>query len=64
MNFLPKASGTRPRVACEIMPQGVVVARSADAASPLAAAARVVLAAGAVEPGLRPGNIVDRVAVV
>jgi type IV pilus assembly protein PilM len=64
MNFLPKASGTRPRVACEIMPQGVVVARSADAAGPLAAVARVALAAGAVEPGLRPGNIVDRVAVV
>jgi type IV pilus assembly protein PilM len=64
MNFLPKASGTRPRVACEIMPQGVVVARSADASSPLAAVARMPLAAGAVEPGLRPGNIVDRVAVV
>jgi type IV pilus assembly protein PilM len=64
MNFLPKASGTRPRVACEIMPQGVVVARSADAASPLAAVGRVSLAEGAIEPSLRPGNIVDRVAVV
>ena len=28
MNFLPQASGTRPRVACEIAPQGVVAARS------------------------------------
>jgi type IV pilus assembly protein PilM len=64
MNFLPKASGTRPRVACEIMPQGVVAARSADAASPLAAVARVELAEGAVAPSLKPGNIVDRVAVV
>jgi type IV pilus assembly protein PilM len=63
MNLLPKASGIRPRVACEIMPQGVVAARSADAATPLAAVAKVVLAEGAVVPGLKPGNIVDRVAV-
>ena len=46
------------------MPQGVVAARSADAASPLAAVARVELAEGAVVPSLKPGNIVDRVAVV
>ncbi len=63
MNLLPQASGTRPRVACEISPQGVVAARSADAASPVAAVARVELAEGAVVPGLRPGNVVDRVAV-
>jgi type IV pilus assembly protein PilM len=63
MNFLPQASGIRPRVACEIMPQGVVVARSADATAPLAAVARVRLADGAIAPGLKPGNIVDRVAV-
>ncbi len=63
MNLLPKASGIRPRVACEIMPQGVVAARSADAATPLAAVAKVALAEGAVAPSLRPGNIVDRVAV-
>jgi type IV pilus assembly protein PilM len=63
MNLLPKASGIRPRVACEIMPQGVVAARSADAVSPLAAVARVALAEGAVAPSLKPGNIVDRVAV-
>jgi type IV pilus assembly protein PilM len=64
MNLLPQASGIRPRVACEIMPQGVVAARSADAASPLAAVARVQLAEGAVLSSLKPGNIVDRVAVV
>jgi type IV pilus assembly protein PilM len=46
------------------MPQGVVAARSADAASPLAAVARVELAEGAVVASLKPGNIVDRVAVV
>ncbi len=63
MNLLPQASGTRPRVACEIMPQGVVAARSTDSAAPLAAVARVSLAEGAVVPGLKPGNIVDRVAV-
>ncbi len=50
-------------MACEISPQGVVAARSADATAPLGAVARVELAEGAVAPGLRPGNIVDRVAV-
>ncbi|MGA7156777.1 MAG: hypothetical protein WBY53_08035 [Acidobacteriaceae bacterium] len=63
MNLLPKASGTRPRVACEIMPQGVVAARSAEAGTPLSAVARVALAEGAVVPRLTPGNVVDRVAV-
>ena len=63
MNLLPQASERRPRVACEIGPQGVVAARSADATAPLGAVARVELAEGAVTPGLRPGNIVDRVAV-
>jgi type IV pilus assembly protein PilM len=63
MNFLPQASGTRPRVACEIMPQGVIAARSADAAAPLAAVAKVAFVEGAVVPGLKPGNVVDRVAV-
>lgn len=63
MNFLPQASGTRPRVACEIMPQGIIAARSADAASPLSAVARIPLADGAIVPGLKPGNIVDRVEV-
>lgn len=63
MNFLPKASGTRPRLACEITPRGVVAARSADAASPVAAIAKAELADGAVIPSLKPHNIVDRVAV-
>jgi len=63
MNLLPQASERRPRVACEIGAQGVVAARSADATAPLGAVARVDLAEGAVVPGLRPGNIVDRVAV-
>jgi len=63
MNLLPKASGTRPRVACDISTQGVVAARSDAAGSPLAAVSRVELAAGAVVPGLKPGNVTDRVAV-
>jgi type IV pilus assembly protein PilM len=62
MNFLPKASGTRPRVACEIMPYGVVAARAADALAPLQAVVRIPLAEGSISPGLKPGNIVDRVA--
>jgi type IV pilus assembly protein PilM len=45
------------------MPQGVVAARSADAAAPLSAVARVSLADGAIAPSLKPGNVVDRVAV-
>jgi type IV pilus assembly protein PilM len=64
MNFLPKASGTRPRVACEILPLGVVAARSADAAAAVSAVAKVALAEGAIAPGLKPGNVVDRLAVV
>ena len=65
MNLLPQPSGSRPRLACEISPAGIVAART-DAAAPgvLAAVARVKLAAGAVTPSPRPGNIADRVAVV
>jgi type IV pilus assembly protein PilM len=64
MNLLPQPSGNRPRLACEISPQGVVAARAETALAPLSAVARVALSAGAVSPGLRPGNIVDRVAVI
>jgi len=63
MNLLPQASGTRPRVACEISTQGVVAARSESTGSPLAAVSRVELVEGAVAPSLKPGNIADRVAV-
>jgi type IV pilus assembly protein PilM len=64
MNLLPQPTGARPRVACEISAEGVVAARSLSATTPLSAVARVKLAAGAVQGGLRPGNLVDRVAVV
>jgi type IV pilus assembly protein PilM len=63
MNLLPKASGNRPRVACEITAQGVVAGQSAIAGAPLADVARAELAAGALSPSLKPGNVVDRVAV-
>src|ERR1700735_3498603 len=64
MNLLPQPSGNRPRLACEISPQGVVAARAETAASPLSAVARVAPAPGAVAPSLKPGNIADRVAVI
>lgn len=46
------------------MPQGIVAARSVDETSPLSAVARIHLAEGAVAPGLKPGNVVDRAGVV
>lgn len=64
MNLLPKASGSRPRIACEISPDGVVAARATQPGAPLEAVARAALAEGAVMPSLRPGNLVDGVAVV
>lgn len=64
MNLLPKASGSRPRLACEIAPEGVTAARAGLADGPLDSVARVPLAAGAVMPGLKPGNLADRVAVI
>src|ERR1700761_3942834 len=64
MNLLPKASGSRPRLACEIAPEGVSAARAATAEGPLDSVARVPLAPGAVQPSHKPGNLVDRVAVI
>lgn len=64
MNLLPRASGNRPRLACEISPQGVVAARVELAGASITAVSRVGLATGAVLPSLRPGNLVDRVAVI
>ncbi len=64
MNLLPKASGNRPRLACEILTGGVVAGRSPEPGLPLAAVAKATLAENAVMPGLKPGNLVDRVAVL
>jgi type IV pilus assembly protein PilM len=51
-------------VACEVAPEGVVAARADVAVGPLAAVTSVALERGAVAPGLKPGNVVDRLAVV
>lgn len=64
MNLLPKASGSRPRLACEIFPGGVVAGRSAEPGLPVTGVAYGRLADGAILPGLRPGNVADRVAVI
>lgn len=64
MNLLPNASGNRPRLACEIFPGGVVAGRSPEPGMPLSALAKADLSEGAVLPGLKPGNIADRVAVI
>ena len=64
MNLLPKASGTRPRLACEIAPHAVIAGRSESPARPVAGVGITPLAEGAVLPGLKPGNLVDRLAVI
>lgn len=64
MEFLPTTLGTRPRLAVEIRAEGVVAARAEDAAALLTAVARADVAEGAVAPGLKAGNIVDRAGVV
>jgi type IV pilus assembly protein PilM len=64
MDFLPKTLGTRPRLAIEVRPEGVVAARAEDAAALLTAVARADVAEGSIVPGLKAGNIADRTAVV
>jgi type IV pilus assembly protein PilM len=64
MEFLPTTLGTRPRLAVEIRAEGVVAARAEDAAAALTAVARTNLVEGALAPGLKVGNIVDKTAVV
>ena len=64
MEFLPTMMGTRPRLAVEVRPEGVVAARGDAATGLLAAVARAELRAGALAPGLRAGNVIDRPTVV
>jgi type IV pilus assembly protein PilM len=64
MEFLPTTLGTRPRLAVEIRAEGVVAARAEDAAAALTAVGRANLVDGALSPGLKAGNIVDKTAVV
>lgn len=63
MEFLPKALGTRPRLAVEVRAEGVVAARAEDATAILTAVSRADLAEGAVVPGLKAGNVADRAGV-
>jgi len=63
MEILPKTLGTRPRLAVEVRAEGVVAARAEDATALLMGVARADLAEGAVAPGLKVGNIVDKTAV-
>jgi type IV pilus assembly protein PilM len=64
MEILPTSLGTRPRLAVEVRAEGVVAARAEDATALLTAVARADLREGAVAPGLKAGNIVNRAAVV
>jgi type IV pilus assembly protein PilM len=61
MEILPKNLGTRPRLAVEIRPEGVIAARAEDAAAVLTAIAERPLPRGAFLASLKPGNITDRV---
>jgi len=63
MDFLPTSLGTRPRLAVEIRAEGIVAARAENAAALLAAVAKADVARQAVVPGLKAGNITDRIAV-
>src|ERR1700736_3394543 len=64
MEFLPKALGTRPRLAVEVRAEGVVAARAEDAAGLLMAVSRANLSDGALLPGLKAGNVTKQVEVV
>ena len=64
MEILPKTLGTRPRLAVEVRAEGLLAARAEDAVALLTAVARADVAEGAIVPGLKAGNIVDRDAVI
>lgn len=51
-------------MAVEVRAEGVVAARAEDAAAVLTAVVRASLADGALAPGLKPGNVIDKDAVV
>ena len=57
MNLLPTSLGVRPRLAVEMRPEGVVAARSEDAAALVSAVSFSAWRAGTVVPGLKPGNL-------
>ena len=63
MELLPKALGTRPRLAVEIRAEGVVAARAEDAAGLLVAVSRADVGEAELTPGLKAGNVTDRAAM-
>jgi type IV pilus assembly protein PilM len=63
MEILPKNLGTRPRLAVEIRPEGIVAARADDAAAILNAVAERSLPHGAFAPGLKSGAFVNQAKV-
>lgn len=64
MEIFPKNLGTRPRLAVELRPEGVVAARADDAAGILTSTATHPLQSTALVPGLHAGNLIDRAQVV
>ncbi|ADW68013.1 type IV pilus biogenesis protein PilM [Granulicella tundricola] len=64
MELLPTSLGTRPRLAVEIRPEGVVAARAEDAQALVSAVSHGIFAEGTLAPGLKPGNLVARTAVI
>lgn len=64
MEILPKNLGTRPRLAIEIRPEGIVAARAEDATALLAAIAERALPPGALAAGSKLGAFVDRALII
>ena len=64
MALLPTTLGTRPRLAVEIRPEGVVAARAEDAQAVVSAVAYGELAEGVIVPALKAGNVVYRTIAV
>ena len=64
MEILPITTGTRPALACEIRPEGIVAARRGASGAAMAALSRQTLPEGAFRPSLHAGNMLDRPAIV
>lgn len=64
MEILPKNLGTRPRLAIELRPEGVVAARAEDASAVLMAVAARALEDGVFLPSLKSGSLVDSTRIV
>jgi len=64
-SIIKPTPGMRPRLACEVRPEGVVAGRaSAEKRGTETALAFAPLAAGALTPGLKTPNLADRTAVL